>query len=72
MEPYSAVILSKEIPRPRRRLKRGPATQPVIANSPRPILAIARSLMQSPTELPRARIVIARYAVSTPVISPMS
>ena len=53
---------------PRRILKRGPAKQPVIANSPNPSLETARSATKSPIEFPIAKRVSPRKDGLIPLI----
>jgi hypothetical protein len=56
------------IPRPKSRLKTGPAMQPVNAISPKPFLLIAIDAKVSPTELPHDNTVKPSNAALTPLI----
>lgn len=61
-----------ERPIPQRMLKMGPATQPVIAISPKPFLVIATSAAISPRQLPQETTVRASKASGRVVMNPNS
>lgn len=65
-----AIPRVKERPRPTKTLNIGPATQPVIAISPKPFLVMATSAAKSPRQLPQEMTVRASRASGRVVMNP--